>query len=124
MAATQGLSFTWTEPPATLIRALDGYEQQIVQAIGELANFFASKMEADAKASAPWNDQTGAARQGLRGFAVVEATRVVMYLVHSVEYGLYLELGTRNMAPRPVIMPVLERNYGEVMGRVRQLVGA
>lgn len=120
---TTGLTFTWTTPPSVIVSALTSYEQRIQQALGLLADTFAAKMEAQAKGQAPWSDRTGAARQGLRGMAEKAATRIVIYLIHSVSYGVYLERGTSKMAPRPVIMPVLEANYGAVMAAARALVG-
>lgn len=123
--AQSDLSFTWTMPPsAQLVPNLGSYEQRLLAAVGALADVFAARMEAAAKAGAPWTDRTGAARQGLRGFAVKAAASVVIYLVHSVFYGIYLELGTRRMAPRPIIMPVLTAHYASIMAAVRQLIGA
>lgn len=114
----------WRVPPSVISRGLDAYEQRLMEAIGILADAIAQGMQGQAQSGAPWNDVTGAARQGLRGWAVKAATEVVMYLAHSVEYGPYLELGTSKMAPRPIILPVLQANYPEVMAQVRALVGA
>lgn len=123
MAVTAG--FRWeTAPSGQLIPNLASYEQRLIAAIGALADLFAARMEAAAKAGAPWTDRTGAARQGLRGFAEKEATRVVIWLVHGVRpYGVYLELGTSKTRPYPIIMPVLQAHYGPIMAAVRQLVG-
>ncbi len=118
-------SFTWTIPPSgQLMPNIAGYETRLIAAIGALADLFAAKMQAAAQAGAPWTDRTSAARQGLRGFATKAATSVVIYLVHSVFYGVYLELGTSRMAPRPIIMPVMQAHYGEIMAAARRLVGA
>lgn len=113
----------WQVPPSVLIDGLNTYEARLIEAIGILADLIAQKMQGEAQEGAPWNDVTTAARGGLRGWAVKSATEVVMYLAHSVEYGPYLELGTSKMAPRPILLPVLQANYPEVMSRVRQLLG-
>ncbi len=114
----------WTAPPsATLVPNLDAYRRRLIEGIHLLGDTFAQKMAAAAKAGAPWNDQTGAARQGLTGLATKAAAGVVIYLMHTVQYGVFLELGTRYMAPRPIILPTLEAHYGEIMAALRALVG-
>ncbi len=117
------VSFTWQTHPSEVAGNVASYAERVLQGIFALADVFAARMEAAAKGGAPWSDRTGAARQGLRGFAVKEATRVVLYLVTSVKYGVYLELGTSKMAPRPIIMPTLERNFAPLMSAVRGLIG-
>lgn len=119
------MSFTveWQIPPsAQLIPQIAAYEERIRTGIAMLADLFAQKMQGEAQGNAPWNDVSGAARGGLRGWAVKAATEVVMYLAHSVHYGPYLELGTSRMAPRPIILPTLQANYGAVMAAIRQLL--
>lgn len=116
-------SFRWDIPvDAQLIPGLTSYEARIRTGLMALADLFAAQMQAQAQSGAPWQDRSGAARQGLRGFAVKEATRIIVYLVHSVQYGVYLELGTSRMSPRPIVLPVLERTYGPLMSAVRALV--
>jgi hypothetical protein len=111
-------------PDQQLIPNLKSYGDKVWAAIGQLADVFVARMEAAAKQNAPWTDRTGAARAGLRGFTVKAATSVVLYLVGSVSYQVFLELGTRRMAPRPIIMPTLEQNYAPLMSALRDLVAA
>lgn len=116
-------SFTWQIPPsASIIPAITDWESRIQQGLWLLADLFAQKMQGEAQEGAPWNDVTGAARGGLVGYAVKAATEVIIYLYHSVHYGPYLELGTSKMAPRPIILPVLQANYPEVMAAVMELL--
>ncbi len=116
--------FAWTVPPSgQLVPNLSTYRERVIQGLHMLADLFASKMEGQAKAGAPWTDRTGAARQGLVGLAEKAAAGVVIYLIHSVHYGIYLELGTSRMAPRPILVPTLEANYGPIMAALRALVG-
>lgn len=117
-------SFWRKAPSRELTPAIQRYGERLQEAILQLAQYFAAGLEAAAKQGAPWTDRTSAARQGLRSFAVKTATTVVIYLVHSVKYGVHLELGTKRMAPRPIIMPVLESHYSQIMAAVRRLVGA
>ena len=115
----------WQTPPdAQLIPNLDALDDRIKQGLGMLANLFAAKMQGEAQANAPWNDVTTAARSGLKGFPLIAAAEVIIYLFHSVHYGPYLELGTSKMAPRPIILPTLQANYGPVMDAVRKLLAS
>lgn len=120
------MSFTlnWTDgSPGEMIAALQRYERNLQAALQDLGDALAAQLEAAAKQIAPWIDRTGAARQGLRAWAQASATGFVLTLVHSVFYGIFLELGTRNMGPRPAIMPAMEAMYGPVMAALRALVG-
>ena len=124
MAVTGGPVFTWTiAPTGQLVPNLHSWETRVLTAVRALADLFAARMEAYAKQNAPWNDQTGAARAGLRSWAVSAGTGVIIYMVHSVYYGIFLELGTSKMAPRPIIMPTLQAHYAPLMAEIRALVG-
>lgn len=116
-------TFQWITPPSVLADNLATWEQRILQGLHALADEFASLLESQARANAPWHDQTGEARASLRGLAVKAATSVILYLIGGSDHSLYLETGTRFMAPRPIIMPTLEQNFGPLMARVRALVG-
>lgn len=123
MAARSGL--VWKVAPSQqLIPRLEAYRERLNDAILQLANYFAARMEAYAKVHAPWTNRTTAARQGLRGFAVRQAAAVIIYLVTSVDYGVWLELGTRNSRPHPIIMPTIQSFHAEIMRAYRSLVGA
>jgi hypothetical protein len=113
----------WKTPPDTLAKQTFRYGQLVLQGLWSLVDLFTARVEALAKQIAPWNDQTGAARQGLRSFSQKSATGATLFLVHSVFYGIFLEMGTRNMGARPAIGPALEQIYGPLMAAVRALVG-
>jgi hypothetical protein len=49
-------------------------------------------VESHAKTNAPWTDQTGNARQGLRAEAFRESDNMGIVLYHQVPYGIWLEL--------------------------------
>jgi len=59
----------------------------ILQVIGH------GTLQAYAQAKAPWKDRTGNARQGLHGGAFSEKNAEVLYIAHTMEYGIYLEKG-------------------------------
>jgi hypothetical protein len=103
-----------------------------VKLLGELfalATFTASKMQSEARSNAPWNDQTGNARQGLmaksyRSYAAdLSGGRIVVgaVLYHTVPYGIFLE--TRFSGKYRVIMPTVLRNAGQMMAGARGIIG-
>jgi len=51
----------------------------------------AKRLQAEAQQNAPWQDRTGNARQGLHAGAYLTAGMIVLYLAHSMEYGVFLE---------------------------------
>ena len=121
--ASNSVKLEWKTPPDTLAKNAFRYDAQVKANLWSVFDLFVGRTEALAKSTAPWNDQTGAARQGLRAFSQKSAHGAILYLVHSVFYGVYLELGTRNMGPRPVIQPTLEATYGPLMAACRAIVG-
>jgi hypothetical protein len=59
-------------------------------------------IEAYARAAAPWTDRTGNARAGIQGGAEMKGRKTfVLYLRHSMEYGIDLERGTPPHLIRP-----------------------
>jgi hypothetical protein len=121
--AASGSGFRWESPPDRIVGQTKRYRADVLAALGDLADLYAGRMEAYAKSNAPWVDQTGNARQGLTGVAIKEATRVAMVLYGDAEYLPYLELGTRSMAPRPIIVPTLAVHQAEIMAAARRIVG-
>lgn len=113
---------TWGPPPTTLAQGIHRWSRAIIEGLWALFDLFAAKAEALAKQIGSWQDQTGAARQGLRAFVEKSATGAILYLVHSVFYGIFLELGTRFMGARPAVGPALESIYGPLMAAVQRLV--
>lgn len=115
-------SFRWTVPPSVLVKALEDYKRRLIAAVGMLADFFAQKIAAYAKANARWTDRTRMARAGLTAVTMRTATAVTIVLYHSVFYGIFLEL--KNQGRFAIILESLERQYGPIMAALRQLVGA
>ncbi len=74
-------------------------------------------IEQAAQANAPWQDQTGQARQMLYTEISSEGAVVVLTLAHGVDYGWWLE--TIQSGAYAIIMPTLEE-YGS---RVLEAVG-
>lgn len=73
----------------------------------------AKRVEAYAKANAPWEDRTGDAREGLTATAEVEDEGFVINLFHTVEYGIWLEI--RWGGTYAIIEPTIEEMGPRVM---------
>lgn len=89
------------------------YGEQCRRAVRSVADYYAPIIEAHAKTYAPWEDQTGNARQGLHAFVEELSTDVVaLYLSHGVEYGRWLEL--KYQGRYAIILPTLQAHYGPI----------
>jgi len=81
----------------------------------------APEVEDRAKADAPWEDRTGAAREGLNASVnEVGDEEVALILAHTVEYGYWLEV-IQNGA-FAIIMPTLEREAPKIYADVAKAV--
>lgn len=96
------MGFVWIAPPSRIADRLDRLSGAEA-AIGEVAQRYAGDWQSRLATQAPWNDQTGNARQGMFGRA--EGTTIVGGGV--MDYNLWLETGTKYMAPRAVIVPTM-----------------
>jgi hypothetical protein len=56
------------------------------------ARYVAPQIQSDMRENAPWQDQTGNARNGLFTQVQVGTNQVAIVLYHSVPYGIWLEL--------------------------------
>ena len=111
------LSFRWLEDPQIMVRRMEEWEDDVWDAIIEVHEEVAAEVEAWAKANAPWNDDTGDARDQLSAFVEYTANQVTLTLVHGVFYGVYLEMKGYN-----IISPALEAHYAVLMDRLRAVV--
>lgn len=138
--------FRWTVPPSKGWSA-DRYIQALDRALGQLLDYYwAPRIEADARRSAPWTDRTGNARQTLAGYAVqvprqggVQAVFVddgerlvsttfepsvqggwVLILRHGMSYGKHLELGKQGRFS--IVLPTLQSYQRLVWNSVKELV--
>lgn len=84
-------------------------DKKLNRAIFGVAKYWDGRVEAHMKQKAPWKDRTANARNGLSATAVkLSAGVYAILLVHAVTYGIFLELGTRYMKARPIIVPTLQ----------------
>jgi HK97 gp10 family phage protein len=98
--------FRWSSSPGKLGTEVARRVAKIELAMRALAAAHAARAEGAMKSNAPWMDQTAFARGSLYGRA--EGTDIILGTTNA-EYGIFLELGTVNMAPRPVIRETLDQ---------------
>jgi hypothetical protein len=83
-------------------------DRELQRALLGVVRYWDGPIEAHMKHQAPWNDRTSNARNGLAARGTkMSATVFAIILSHAVDYGIYLERGTRNMAARPIIEPTI-----------------
>lgn len=131
MAKSAGI--LWIRPPAEMQRNMELYGQKVNAAIQAVAEYIAQRAQNDSRRFARWHDRTGNARSGLIGRVDVRdrnasgqflplAERIVtVYLIHTMSYGVYLELC--NAGKYAIIMPTLEKLYPEVQRMLRRMLG-
>jgi hypothetical protein len=109
----------WTNIPE-FTRKFGQYGERLIDELERTANAMAAEFAREAKANAPWNDITGAARRGLVGHTQTSGYTVTIVLAHTVEYGIWLEI--RWQGKYAIIMPTLEGNFANVMTAIEALV--
>jgi HK97 gp10 family phage protein len=90
-------------------RGIDHLDQKIERALLGVCKYWDGKVETHMKHQAPWTDRTTNARNGLAARAAKLGGSVFgIILSHAVDYGIYLERGTRYMRARPIINPTID----------------
>lgn len=74
-----------------LINGLNSYEYKAKIAIKTYAETSAKNLEQYAKTHRKWTDRTNRARLGLTGYVKQSEKGYIIYLAHTVDYGLWLE---------------------------------
>ena len=103
-----------------VIGNLKGCEDRMRGLLHGLAMQTASKMEAYAKENAPWQDQTGHARQGLFGEVLEEDGKLKVRIAHTEDYGEYLELSRKGR--RPILEPTAQKFAPEFFDAAKELL--
>lgn len=84
-------------------RVLEAFEEMVPEVVGY------------AKSNAPWEDRTGAARDGLDAAVYNDDGEVTLDLFHTVDHGYWLEIIQSGRFA--IIMPTLEAMAPEVFRR-------
>lgn len=90
----------------TLTPNLIALGPKIVVALKAGMELVASDMQTLMRSNAPWQDQTGAARDGLTGEAFGDGIKQGVNLYHKVSYGIWLEV--RWSGAYAIIIPTIE----------------
>lgn len=115
-------SFRWTSPPSLVGSAIRRRAAQVVPALADYAGSEAERYASEMKQNRPWTDRTNAARAGLFGTVEADGSQITILVGGTVDYQPYLELGTVDMAPRPIIMPTLQQNAPKTVQGAAELV--
>jgi hypothetical protein len=111
---------TWQD--ADLLDALADGDEKVNAAVMSVLEYKAPEIEAHMKINAPWEDQTGNARQGLRAQAYdTGGDQKGIVLFHQVPYGIWLEV--KNSGEYAVILPTIEVMGPEVMKSLEHILG-
>jgi hypothetical protein len=89
-----------------LTTRIDQFDSKAKRAMLVAGKAVAPQAESHMKQNAPWTDQSGNARDGLKADAEASANNVTVYLYHRVPYGVYLE--TRWSGKYQIINPTIE----------------
>lgn len=115
-----GANVTWQTSPGSMADRVASYAKKLLEAVYRLATEWATRIEAQMKANAPWVNRTGNARAGLFGRAMKLAVGAIIVAGHSVKYGIYLE---RKYAGRnAIVTPTLQQSYGPIFASLQQLI--
>lgn len=112
----QGASFQGS----SLARGIRQYPKKTRDKMIEIMEEFAEELLDYAQSNAPWEDQTGDAREGLGtavsgGFEAWGNNAISLSLFHTVDYGIWLEV--RWGGKYAIIIPTLETMGPELMSR-------
>ena len=87
------MSIAWSATtPKAVADAAEQWLGTITTAAGRKAVAVGQSAETTMRNNAAWKNRTGNARRGLRVETVERSDAIEMYFIHSVEYGIYLEL--------------------------------
>lgn len=117
--AADWIKITWQR--TDLFDALEKGEERVHDAVFAALEHQAPGVEAHMKQNAPWQDQTGNARQGLRAEAYdLGGGDMGIILYHQVPYGIWLEI--RNSGEYAIILPTIETKGPEVMASLERIL--
>ena len=104
----------------TLGPALATAPARFHSALAALMEFQAPRVQGYAQTNAPWQDQTGNARQGLTARAGSNEEEHFIDLFHTMPYGIYLE--TRWSGRYQIIAPTIQKKGRETMELARDIL--
>ena len=110
----------------TLSDGLDEFDENAIQAIQLVLDYWATRAMTQMKTNAPWTDRTTNARNGLMAKRFEDGDSFSLVLWHTVPYGIWLEVrwSGRYAIIGPTlndIAPKVLQMAGEAIVRVRSV---
>jgi hypothetical protein len=112
----------WQREPIELAQEVANYADMLMTEAGRVVVEESIRAQTEMRERRPWGDITGNARRGLRVWTentrprdsqgkFMPGKQIAVYFIHSVEYGVYLELarGGTYQIIRPVMRETGER---------------
>jgi hypothetical protein len=106
----------------SLINGIREGNERVHAKVMSVLQYKAPAVENYMKTNAPWQDQTGNARQGLRAEAFDEGSNMGIVLYHQAPYGIWLEI--KNSGEYAIIDPTLQVMGPEVMRSLENILGS
>lgn len=103
-----------------VIPSLKTAKERTMKAANIAAQSMAPEVENYMKINAPWDDQTGNARNGLAARAYRDNDEIGIVLYHQVPYGIWLE--TRFGGKYAIIEPTIQAMSPVVMARFERIL--
>lgn len=110
----------WTRTPTKLGTDVKSWGARVLDALFDLAVYWAARFEAYAREHAPWTDRTAHARKGLTAQAVRRGAIVFIYLFHTVAYGIWLEVA--HLKKYAILLPTVMAHLADVIASLNRLV--
>ena len=115
------MSYTVTINAKEVLQNLENMTPKVQQALQTVGDTVGHKMETYAKGNAKWVDRTGAARGGLKHESKWQGNVLDISIMHSVDYGLWLEVRNFPHAGRLAILQ--EARDSQVESFLRMIKG-
>ena len=117
--SVEWFKMTWTN--VDLLKTLADGGKKVNDSVMAVLEYKAPEVEAHMKTNAPWQDQTGNARQGLRAEAYNQDDSKGIVLYGQVPYQIWLEV--KNSGEYAVILPTIQVMGPEVMKALEGILG-
>lgn len=114
----KGSGIVWTKD--TLTPGLKKFPPTLHTAIALYLRAQETKVQNHARTNAPWNDQTGNARNGLFAQYSGSPDRHEIRLYHTVPYGIWLEV--RWSGKYAIIVPTIQTEGARIMSGIGKLI--
>lgn len=108
----------WIED--TLTPGIRSFPAKLEVAIDSVMEYNANEAQSYMRTNAPWQDQTGNARQGLFAQAGKDGPHHFIVLYHTMPYGIFLEIS--HDAQYAIIEPTIQSQGPKVMSDIRDVL--